>query len=106
MLPLSRSEAVTVVTKEVTTRLVPSNDAQERKSYLKERFAVLCGIAGPGGVDDLHTHGESKDASFSDMTLVGLALMGFSSPLSLIGLRDVYLAPSVIILSRETVVRT
>lgn len=56
---------------------------------------------GVGG--DLPSHEKSDGASFSDTTLVGLILIGFSSPLSLTGLRDVYLVPSVIVLTLETV---
>jgi len=40
-------------------------------------------------------HEKSERESFSDMTMLGRALIGFSSPLSLMGRRDVYLAESV-----------
>jgi hypothetical protein len=40
-------------------------------------------------------HEKSEGASFSDMVVPGLALIGLSSPFSLMGRRDVYLAKSV-----------
>lgn len=70
----------------------PSRDCRPRsgKSYYRGalidgavRFLSFCG---PGSF-----HEKIEGVSFSDMAVLGLALIGFSSPLSLMGRRDVYL---------------